>query len=348
MTSEATLNAFRGRNVLITGGLGFIGSNLAHRLAEIDRINIVILDSLVPGQGGNHHNIDLIRDKVAVRVADMADDEAIIPLVDGVDYIFNLAGSGGHLDSMTNPKRDLASNCDAQLSLLEACRNFNPQAKIVFTSTRQVYGKPLYLPIDEHHRVAPLDINGINKFAAENYHLIYNRIYGLSTVCLRLTNTYGPRQLIHHNRQGFVPWFIRKAIDGEPLELFGGGGQRRDLNYVDDVVDALLLAASDEDAEGGIYNLGSEEPITLREFAVQLIEITGRGRIESIPFPSERQSIEIGNVYSSFEKIRSELGWRPKTSLSAGLAATVEFYLRNREHYWNRNSNTLSRSLKAA
>ena len=342
------LNAFHGRNILITGGLGFIGSNLAVRLAAMEGVRLTILDSLVPGQGGNPHNVAPIMDKVTVQIADMAEDAVLNQLVSGVDYIFNLVGSGGHLDSMTHPKRDLASNCDAQLTLLEACRNFNPQAKIVFASTRQVYGKPLYLPIDEHHRVAPLDINGVNKFAAENYHQIYHRIYGLRTVCLRLTNTYGPRQLVHHDRQGFIPWFIRKAIDGDTLELFGGGNQRRDLNYVDDVVDALLVAASNEDADGDIYNLGSEESVTLKELADKLIEITGRGNVESIPFPSERQSIEIGNVYSSFEKIRSELGWTPKTSLSVGLRRTIEFYLQNREHYWNRNPSAFSRSLKAA
>jgi UDP-glucose 4-epimerase len=341
-------DAFNGRNVLITGGLGFIGSNLAHRLVEMGNVNVVVLDALIPGQGGNYHNIASIRDKIHVFEGDMGDESAIIPLISGIDYVFNLAGSAGHLDSMLDPHHDLASNCSAQLTLLEACRNFNPHVKIVFTSTRQVYGNPIYLPVDELHRVSPVDINGVNKFAAENYHLVYHRAHGLRTVCLRLTNTYGPRLQLHHDRQGFLPWFIRKAIDGDVIRLFGGGKQSRDLNFVEDVVDALLLAASSETAEGDVFNLGSDEPYTLEQVAGELIDITGRGLVESVPFPPDRQDIEIGNVYSCYKKINMALGWQPKTDLRTGLEKTVEYYLQNREYYWNRNDHPLSRSLKAA
>ena len=336
------LNEYRGRSVLITGGAGFIGSNLARRLAELGDVKVTIVDAMIPDQGGNLFNLDGIEDRVACHVANIGDDHVINHLVGGVDYIFNLAGSTSHLDSMRAPRQDLELNCAAQLTMLEACRQFNPGVKIVFSSTRQVYGKPLYLPVDEDHRVAPPDINGIHVLAAENYHLLYYRIYGLRAVCLRLTNVYGPRQLLHHNRQSFIAWFIRQAIDGGAIELFGDGRQRRDLNYVDDAVDALLLAGASEAAEGEIFNLGGEQSVSLAELAELLIELTGKGSVCSVPFPPERQLIDIGNFYSSYRKIETALGWRPRTPLKIGLQRTIEFYRKHRAHYWNPHARTLS------
>lgn len=335
MTILKDLSAYSSRSVLITGGLGFIGSNLARKLVELGDVEVHLLDAMLPDQGGNLFNIEGMEDRVKLHMVNMCDDWAVNHLVGGVDYIFNLAGNISHLDSMSNPQRDLELNCSAQLVLLEACRNFNPHVKIVFTSTRQVYGKSVYLPFDEEHRIAPLDINGINKYAAEGYHLLYNRIYGTRAVCLRLTNTYGPRQLLSHNRQGFVAWFVRKAIEGEVIELFGEGRQKRDLNYVDDVVEALLLAGASEAVEGEVFNLGGDAPVTLLDIAQELVSITGRGSIELAPFPPERQLIDIGNSYSSYRKIEAALGWRPRTPLREGLMRTVEFYRKHREHYWN-------------
>ena len=334
--------------MLITGGLGFIGSNLARKFVEMGDVEVMLLDALLPDQGGNLYNVRDVKDDLTVHVEDMGDDWVINHLVGGVDYIFNLAGNISHLDSMQHPHRDLELNCTAQLTLLEACRNFNPHVKIVFTSTRQVYGKPLYLPLDEEHRVSPLDINGINKLAAENYHLLYNRVYGTRTVCLRLTNTYGPRQLLRHNRQGFIGWFIRQAIDGGVIELYGEGRQRRDMNYVDDVVEALMLAGASETAEGEVYNLGGGDPTSLSDLAQALIALTGRGTARCVPFPVERQLIDIGNSYSSFRKIETALGWRPRTSLREGLARTVEFYQQNHAHYWSQDADTVSRPSTAA
>ncbi|MFN2513003.1 MAG: NAD-dependent epimerase/dehydratase family protein [Pyrinomonadaceae bacterium] len=346
-TTPQCVNAYKGRSVLITGGLGFIGSNLARKLVAMGDVEVSLLDALVPDQGGNVFNVQDIKDRVKVQIANMGDDYIINHLVGGVDYIFNLAGNVSHLESMVSPQHDLELNCAAQLSLLEACRNFNPHVKIVFTSTRQVYGKPVYLPMDEQHRVMPIDINGIHKLTAENYHQLYHRVYGLRTVCLRLTNTYGPRQLVRHNRQGFIGWFIRQALDGGVVELFGEGRQRRDLNYVDDVAEALLLAGASEAAEGEIFNLGGD-PVTLSDLARKLIALTGRGSISLKPFPLERQLIDIGNAYSSYQKIEKALGWGPHTPLEKGLARTVEFYERNRTHYWQPEANTIPRSNAAA
>lgn len=344
MAAHGDFVEYKGRSVLITGGLGFIGSNLAHALIEIGGVDVAIVDSLERGQGGNLHNIDGIRDRVKLHIADMGDNAVINHLVGGVDFIFNLAGSVSHLDSMNDPQRDLELNCNAQLVLLEACRSFNPHVKIIFTSTRQIYGTPVYLPLDERHRVEPPDINGIHKLAAEQYHLLYRRVYGIRSVCLRLTNTYGPRQLLLHDRQSFIAWFIRQAMEGRVIELFGEGKQRRDLNYVDDVIEALLLAGASETAEGEIFNLGGAEPILLSSLAEELIRVTGRGSVRCLPFPPERQSIDIGNAYSSYDKIESVLGWRPRTSLRDGLTRTVRFYQEQRAHYWNTGAEIFSES----
>jgi UDP-glucose 4-epimerase len=347
VSAEGALGAYKGRSVLITGGLGFIGSNLARRLVRLGDVDVAIVDALLPDHGGTRFNVHDIEDRLRVHIAHMSDRAAISHVVGGVDCIFNLAGSVSHLDSMANPQRDLALNCEPQLALLEACRDFNPHVKIVFASTRQVYGKPVYLPVDEQHRVDPLDINGVHKLAAERYHLLYQRVYGMRVVCLRLINTYGPRQLMQHDRQGFIGWFIRKAIEGDVIELFGEGRQRRDLNYVDDVVEALLLAGASEAAEGEIFNLGGDEPIALAELAEQLIELTGRGSIRFVPFPPERQLIDIGNFHSSYRKIQSALGWRPETELRDGLSRTIDFYRENWRHYWNLDERPLSRPYAA-
>lgn len=348
MTGTKTFNEYKGRSVLILGGLGFIGSNLARKLVEVGDVDITIVDALLPDQGGNLYNIHDIRDQVQVHRGDIGDDRVSNHIVGGVDYIFNLAGCVSHLDSMQYPHRDLELNCAAQLTLLEACRSFNPHVKIVYTSTRQVYGRPVYLPLDEQHRVAPLDINGINKLAAERYHLLYHKAYGTRTTCLRLTNTYGPRQQMHDNRKGFIAWFIRQAMEGEVIELYGEGRQRRDMNYVDDVVEALLLAGASEAAEGEIFNLGGPDSVSLSEIAEKLISITGRGSVRSVPFPPERQLIDIGNCYSSYQKIESALGWRPRTPLQTGLTCTIEFYRKHRSHYWSPHADTFSRSKASA
>jgi UDP-glucose 4-epimerase len=335
-----SLTSYQGRSVLITGGLGFIGSNLARRLVEIGDVDVAIVDALVPGLGGNRFNVHGFEEQVTCHVADVGGDGVMEHLVGGRDFIFNLAGSTSHVDSMVDPRRDLEHNCASQLTLLEACRRFNPHVKIVFTSTRQVYGKPLYLPVDEEHRLAPPDINGIHQLTAEHYHRLYHRLYGVRAVILRLTNVYGPRQLMSHPRQSFIAWFIRQAIDGGVIELFGEGRQRRDLTYVDDVVDALLLAGASEAAEDEVFNVGGAEPISLVELASELVGLTGRGVALGVPFPPERQLIDIGNFYSSSAKIERALGWRPRTPLRVGLERTIEFYRRHRAHYWTSEAET--------
>ena len=323
---------YRDKRVLITGGLGFIGSNLAHRLVA-SRARITLVDSLIPQYGGNLYNIKGLEDCVELNVADERDRNAIDYLVQDKDFIFNLAGQVSHSDSMTDPMTDLEINCKSQLSILEACRHNNPEVRIVFAGTRQQYGKPEYLPVDETHPQRPVDVNGINKVSGESYHLLYNHVYGIRTVSLRLTNTYGPRQLMKHNRQGFVYWFIRQAIEGKELQIFGDGKQLRDFTYVDDVVDALLVAGGSEEAYGKVFNLGGERPYSLLEFTEILLEECDDASFKIVPFPPDKKLIDIGDFYADYTLIKDTLGWSPAVELKEGLKRTVDYYRENLPHY---------------
>ncbi len=327
------LTYYAKRRVLITGGLGFIGSNLARRLVALGS-QVLLVDSLVPDYGGNRFNIAGIEDQVQVNIADVRDPYAMNALVPGYEVLFNLAGQVSHLDSMTDPFTDLEINARSQLFILEACRQHNPEIKVVYAGTRQSYGRPLYLPLDEEHRNRPTDVNGVNKLAGEWYHLVYGNAYGLRTCSLRLTNTYGPRQLMKHSRQGFIAWFVRLAMEGQEIQVYGDGQQRRDLTYVDDVVDAFLRAGASDAANGHVLNLGGQEPISLLALAHLIVEIAGRGRVRLIPWPDARRRIDVGDVYSSYELIRRTLGWQPTTPLRAGLERMIRFYQEHGRHYW--------------
>jgi UDP-glucose 4-epimerase len=325
---------FRDRSVLITGGLGFIGSNLAHRLvAEGARVSLV--DSLEPECGGNRFNVAELGDRVAVHVADVRDERRMSELVRGVEVVFNLAGTASHTDSMRDPFADLDINCRGQIVLLEACRRHNPAVKLVFTGTRGQYGRAESLPVDERHPLRPTDANGINKTAGEQYHLLYHRTYGLRAACLRLTNTYGPRHQMKHHRQGVICWFIRQALDGQPIRIYGDGTQVRDTNYVDDVVEAILLAGEHEAADGEVFNLGGS-PIGLLELAQRIVGIVGRGRCELCAYPEGVQNVEVGDYVADTSKIAARLGWKPTVSLDDGLARTIAYYAKERTHYWER------------
>lgn len=326
------LTDFRDKHVLITGGLGFIGSNLAHRLVDLGA-EVLIVDSLIPEYGGNVFNVHGIEDRLRVNIADVRDEHGLRYLVQGQDFIFNLAGQVSHTDSMEDPYTDLEINARSQLSLLEACRHGNPTAKIVFASTRQIYGRPQYLPVDERHPLQPTDVNGINKLAGEWYHIVYHNVYGLRTVSLRLTNTFGPRMRIRDARQTFIGWWIRQLLEGQTLNIFGDGLQVRDFNYVDDVVEAILMVAAHGITDGQIYNLGGDEPINLLNLARLMIEVNGGGDYLLKQFPEDRKRIDIGDFYGDYRKIRSKLGWRPVIGLREGLTRTLDYFRANLEHY---------------
>ena len=325
------MSEFEGRQVLITGGLGFIGSNLARRLVDEGAV-VTLVDSLVPEYGGNLFNIEGIGDRLRVNISDVRDEHGLRQLLQGQDFLFNLAGQTSHLDSMNDPGTDLDINARAQLSILETCRRHNPDIKIVFASTRQIYGRPAYLPVDEKHLVRPVDVNGINKAAGEQYHVLYNDVYGIRACALRLTNTYGPHMRVRDARQTFLGIWIRQLLEGQPFEVWEGA-QLRDFTYVDDAVDAFCRAALDPAADGRIFNLGGLEVISLHDLAELLVRVAGTGSFETRSFPSERKRIDIGDYYSDDYLIRTTLDWEPRVGLEEGLARTLDFYREHLDRY---------------
>ncbi len=329
---EALESYYRGRDCLVTGGLGFIGSNICRVLVRMGA-RVTAVDSLLPDFGGNLWNIHDIEDELTVNIADVRDVHSMRFLVRDREVIFNLAGQVSHIDSMRDPWTDLDINCRSQLSILEACRERNPEVRIVYAGTRQQYGRPSYLPVDEKHLVQPTDVNGINKMAGEWYHILYANVYGLRATSLRLTNTYGPGMLLKHGRQGFIPWFVRKALLGEAIDLFGTGEQKRDMNYVEDAVRAFLLVAATDETNGEVFNLGGDEVVSLKEFTEALIDVAGGGSYRIVPFPEEGKRIDIGDYYGSYKKLEAAVGWRPQVGLREGLERTLSYYRKHLPNY---------------
>lgn len=325
-----TNDAWRNVKVLITGGLGFIGSNLARRLVGLGA-RVTLVDSLIPEYGGNPRNIADFQDKVTVNLSDVRDGHGFRAIVRGQDVLFNLAGQTSHQDSMTDPFTDLDINCTSQLAILETCRAVNPGIRIVFASTRQIYGRPDYLPVDEKHLLRPTDVNGINKMAGEWYHILYNNVYGIRACALRLTNTYGRGMRIKDARQTFLGIWIKQLLEGKAFAVWGGE-QLRDFNHVDDVVDALLLAASDERTAGHVFNLGDSDIVSLRALADRLVAANGGGDYEIHAFPEERKRIDIGDYYADFSRLAA-LGWSPRVRLADGLRDTLDYYRANLADY---------------
>jgi UDP-glucose 4-epimerase len=323
---------YDGRRVLITGGVGFIGSNLAHQLVALGA-KVLIVDSLIAEYGGNLFNISGIEDRLRLNIADVRQQSTMNYLVRDHDVIFNLAGQVSHIDSMQDPYTDLEINCRSQLSILEACRRYNPAVKVVFAGTRQVYGRPDTLPVSETHLVRPTDVNGINKAAGEYYHLVYNNVFGVRACSLRLTNVYGPRQLLKHNRQGFIGWFIRQAIEDREIQIYGDGEQLRDFVYVDDAADAFLRAGASDASNGQVFNVGGMEPIAHRALVELLIAVAGTGRYRFVDWPPEKKAIDIGDFYADSSLIQRTLGWKPMTGLRDGLTRTIEYYRAHLPHY---------------
>jgi UDP-glucose 4-epimerase len=313
------------RKVMVTGGLGFIGSNLVRQLADAGA-DVLIVDSLFPDYGGNRFNIHGLEDRVRVNISDVRDRTSMEALVRDREIIFNLAGQVSHIDSMRDPHTDLEINCRAQLSMLEACRQFNSGVRVVYAGTRQVYGRPDRLPVDESHLVRPADINGVNKAAGESYHLLYNNVFGIRACSLRLTNVYGPRQLIRHNRQGFIGWFIRLAIEGKEIQIFGDGTQLRDFVFVDDAADAFMRAGASDACDGEVFNVGGDEPVSHQQLVALLLDVAGTGSVRHVEWPEDKKRIDIGSFYTDSSKFRRAVGWQPQVDLRTGLERTIAFY----------------------
>ena len=322
---------YAGKRVLITGGLGFIGSNLAIELVE-SGAEVTVVDSMIPAYGANRFNVEPVRDRLHINYSDIRDRHSLEHLVREKDHIFNLAGQLSHIDSMRDPMTDLEINCAAQLSLLECLRRVNPEAKVVFGSTRQVYGRPEYLPVDEDHPIRPVDVNGINNWAGESFFRLYYEVHGIASVSLRLTNTYGPRMDLRSNTKGFVGIFVRRALQGEHIDVFGTGEQRRDFNYVDDVVAALLLAGRAPDVYGLALNLGHPLSYSLNEL-LEILAGLADFTYEAKEWPEDQKKIDVGDYYGDFSRFREATGWEPRVDLPEGLKRTVDFYRQHRSHY---------------
>ena len=325
--------SYQGKHVLITGGLGFIGSNLAIKLVKAGA-HVTLLDAMLPLYGGNLFNIEPIRDQVLVNFSDIRDHNSMNYLVRGQDYIFHLAGQVSHVDSIVDPFTDIDINVNGTLSVLEACRKFNQDARIVFTGTRSQYGPSVGLPVDESAPTNPMGMYAITNLTAEKIILMYHKVHDIPGVCLRITNTYGPRHHMKHNRYGVLNWFIRLALDDEMIPIFGDGRILRDFLYVDDLTEALMMCGLTEAAYGDMYNVGSGSSISFIDLAEKITAIAGSGRYEYAPFTAERKALEPGDYWADISKIRATVGWEPQVSLEEGLRRTIEYYRRYCEHYW--------------
>ncbi|HSO94997.1 MAG TPA: NAD-dependent epimerase/dehydratase family protein [Acidimicrobiia bacterium] len=325
-------DAFAGRRCLVTGGLGFIGSNLALTLAQAGA-DVIVVDALYPRHGGDRRNLDNAAAAIRMIESDLAGSDARAAAAEA-EFVFNLAGQVSHLDSMADPTFDLDANTRNHIPLLETLRAENASARVVFTSTRQLFGRPRYLPVDEDHPVAPVDVNGITKYATEQLHLLYGETYGLAATIVRLTNVYGPRQRLRDDFQGFLPIFVRRALLGEPILVFGDGAQQRDCLYVDDVVGCLLRAALAPEAPGQVFNVGNDEHLALRDIAHTIVDVAGSGSVEFVPWPPDRDAIDIGSYFGDSSKAKRLLGWVPETELADGIRRTLAFYRRHGE--WDR------------
>jgi len=323
--------AYAGARVMVTGGLGFIGSTVAARLVALGA-DVLLVDNLFPDYGGNPANIAAIRDRVTVEIADIRDVPAMRSLLEGRRYLFNLAAQTSHMGSMTDPQTDLAINGAAQVALLEACRELAPDIAVVYASTRQIYGRPHYLPVDEKHPLRPVDVNGVNKMAGEAYHILFHDVYGLKATALRLTNTYGPRMRIKDGRQTFIGLWLRCVLEDRPFEVWDGA-QLRDLTYVDDAAEAFLLAAASPETAGRVFNIGGGDPTTLADLAAALVAANGGGRFDLREFPAERKRIDVGSYYADDALFRETTGWRPTVSAAEGLRRSLDYFRQHLREY---------------
>lgn len=327
------MNNFKDKEVLITGGLGFIGSNLSIELVKLGA-HVTIIDNMLPRQGSSLFNIKEIEDKLRVNISDIRNQLSMNHLVKGKDYIFHLAGQVNHVDSMRNPLQDLEINCVGTLVLLEALRHNNKQAKVIFAGTRGEYGASVKLPVNEDHPTNPKGLYAVTNLAAEKMVLVYDDVFGIKGVCLRITNTYGPRHHMMHDEYGVFNWFIRKAMDNEEIPVFGDGRILRDFLYIKDLVSCMLMAATTDEAYGKVFNVGTGIPVSFIDLAKKIVEIAGTGKVAYTEFTQERKEVEPGDYYADISRIKEIVKWSPKVPLDQGIKQTIDFYRKNKKEYW--------------
>ena len=323
----------KGKKVLVTGGLGFIGSNLCARLVELGA-TVTIVDNMMPRLGGNLFNVKGIEDQIHINFSDVRDAHSMDYLVKGQEIIFHLAGQVNHVDSIRNPIQDLDINCRGTLVLLESCRKYNQEAKIIFAGTRGEYGSSVKLPVAEDHPTNPKGIYAVTNLTAEKMVLVYHDVHNIQGACLRITNTYGPRHQMVHDEYGVVNWFIRKAIDGEMIPVFGDGNILRDFLFVDDAVECFIEVANSPHAYGEVFNVGTGIPFSFVDLAKKIVKAAGTGKVAFTDFTKERKEVEPGDYYTDISKIRGVVGWEPRTGLEEGLRKTIEFYRTYKNEYW--------------
>lgn len=328
-----SISEFKGKNILITGGLGFIGSNLALKLIEAGG-QVTLVDAMIPGHGGNLFNIEPIKDDVVVNFSDIRDEHSMNYIIRKKDYIFHLAGQNDHILSLTDPFPDIDINIKGSAVLLEACKKFNRDAKLVYTGTRGEYGSAVTLPVREDSPMNPKGIYELSSLTAQKLFKIYHDNHGVHSVTLRLTNIYGERAQMLHSRFGVVNWFIRQALDDKTISVYGDGSLMRDFLYIEDCVRAIIMCAMCDKAYGEVFNVGIDRPTTFLELARTIVEIAGCGRWELAPFTKERLAQEPGHFYSDVSKVRSIVGWDSARGLREGISRTIEYYRKYREHYW--------------
>lgn len=333
MTEPAGLDCFRGKHVLITGGLGFLGSNLAIQLVGLGA-QVTLLDAMLDDHGGNLFNVAPIQDRVTINFSDVRDEGSLKYLVRGKDYVFHLAGQNDHVLSLTNPFPDIDINIKGSAILLETCRRVNPGARLVYSGTRGEYGRAVMLPVGEDQPMHPRGIYELSSLTAQQLFQIYHDNHGVPSVTLRLTNIYGERAQMKHSRFGVANWFIRLAVEDETIPVFGDGSLLRDFVYVQDAVDAMLHCAATEAAYGQVFNVGNNRASSFRELAETVVRVAGSGRWEFAPFSPERAAQEPGDFCSDIRKIGRVVGWQPTTSLEDGIRQTVDYYRQYKAHYW--------------
>jgi len=327
------LSVLKGKNVLVTGGLGFIGSNLSIRLVELGA-RVTIVDNMMPRLGGNLYNIREVADRVHINFSDVRDSHSMDYLVKGQEYIFHLAGQVNHVDSIRNPIQDLDINCRGTLVLLESCRKHNRQARIIFAGTRGEYGSSVTLPVAEDHPTNPKGIYAVTNLTAEKMVLVYHDVHKIPGACLRITNTYGPRHQMAHDEYGVLNWFVRKAIDDEEIPVFGDGRILRDFLFVDDLVECFLEVAVCERSYGEVFNVGTGIPVSFFDLAREIVRLAGTGKVSFTEFTKERKEVEPGDYYTDISKIKGVVGWTPQTGLEEGLRKTIAFYREHKKAYW--------------
>lgn len=324
---------YKDKKILITGGMGFLGSSLAHSLVGYGG-KVTVLDAMLPLYGGNRFNLHGIEDMVEVINGDVRDYNLIKTIVPGKDFIFNFAGQVSYIDSGDIPYEDLDINSRAHLMILEECRHNNPEAKILYASSRMALGKITQNPVTESHPANPLSLYGVHKLTGEKYSLAYHHHYGLRTVAMRITNPYGIRQQMKHNKYSLVGWFIRLAMENREIKIFGNGDQKRDYIYVDDLVESFLRAGATGETDGELFNLGLGRSTAFCEMVHTVVETVGQGKIDYVPWPDDYERIETGDFVVDVSKLNNLIKWKPNISLSKGILTTYDYYRKYAKHYW--------------